>query len=641
MLDGFAYCKMIYENDIPVDFIYLQVNHTFEKITGLSDVVGKKVSDILPHLRQTNPEIFEIYGRVAQSGNPEFFETFIESPKLFLNLSVFSPEKNHFAVVFENIIDRKKSESTLREDENKFQTLFENLNDGVVLAYMGIVSEVNQQLVSMLGLPDKNRIVGHNILEFMTPASQEKVRENIINFHSQRDYETLLELDFIRSDGFVITVEKHVSRIYIHGKAHGLSVLRDITKRKRIDEDLRKSEERYRLVADFTYNWEYWQTPDGFLAYISPSCIRITGYSKEEFMQDPGLVSRLAHPDDPEQKANHFHLLPAPFDNDDYHEIDFPIITKSKEKRWISHICRRVFDANGQYLGRRVSNHDITERKRIETMLKERDAQLLQADKMASLGRIVSGVAHEINNPNNFIMLNAPLLYKAWESALPVIKSHAKETGDLFIGKMRFDDFSENVFPLINGIIDGSKRIQRIVSELKDYIRPDTVNECGQINFVKVIQSSISLMHNTITKHRAAFTASIGDGPVWIGGNLQRMEQVIINLLQNSCDALLPDGPRSIDLILDNSKENEILLYVKDSGCGIATQDLPHVTEPFFTTKRNCGGTGLGLSISNKIISDHNGQLLIDSEQGKGTTVTIILPRKGPHNDESRRSIKT
>jgi polar amino acid transport system substrate-binding protein len=187
--------------------------------------------------------------------------------------------------------------------------------------------------------------------------------------------------------------------------------------------------------------------------------------------------------------------------------------------------------------------NELTNRKQAEVALRERDVQLLQADKMSSLGRIVSGVAHEINNPNNFIMLNAPLL------------------------------------------------------------------------------------RNTLSNKTVDLRLSIGETPVRIHGNSQRLEQVVINLLQNSCDAISEDSKRSIEVSLDTSPEDRILLCICDAGCGIAPRDLPHITEPFFTTKRSSGGTGLGLSISSKIVAEHGGQLLFESEEGKGTTVRLVLPK--------------
>jgi PAS domain S-box-containing protein len=113
MLEGFAYCKMLFEDDHPADFIYLEVNGAFGRLTGLNDIVGKRVSDVIPGIQKTNPELFEIYGRVSLTGNPERFETHVEPLGIWFSISVYSPRKEHFVAVFDNVTERKYAEADL------------------------------------------------------------------------------------------------------------------------------------------------------------------------------------------------------------------------------------------------------------------------------------------------------------------------------------------------------------------------------------------------------------------------------------------------------------------------------------------------------------------------------------------------
>jgi PAS domain S-box-containing protein len=115
MLEGYAYCKMIFERDKPQDFIYVDVNNAFEKITGLKNVAGKKVSEVIPGIQESNPELFEIYGRVALTGNPERFETYVESLGIWFSIAVYSPAREYFVAVFDNITERKRAEQEIRE----------------------------------------------------------------------------------------------------------------------------------------------------------------------------------------------------------------------------------------------------------------------------------------------------------------------------------------------------------------------------------------------------------------------------------------------------------------------------------------------------------------------------------------------
>jgi PAS domain S-box-containing protein len=127
MLDGFAYCKMLYdENNQPVDFIYLDVNRSFEQLTGLKNVIGKPVSEVIPGIKELSPELFESYGRVASTGKPERFKFDLKSLNQWLLISVYSPEKGYFVAVFDNITEHKRAEMALRESEEKFRILLEN-----------------------------------------------------------------------------------------------------------------------------------------------------------------------------------------------------------------------------------------------------------------------------------------------------------------------------------------------------------------------------------------------------------------------------------------------------------------------------------------------------------------------------------
>ncbi len=143
---------------------------------------------------------------------------------------------------------------------------------------------------------------------------------------------------------------------------------REIVERKQAEEELCKSEVKYRTVADYTYNWEFWRNPEGRLLYCSPSCKRITGYSADEFLADSNLLRSVVYPDDLKIYDNHFYE--GKREELSEHEVEFRIVRPDGSVRWIGHTCQSVFDA-GLFLGTRGSNRDITERKRSEEALRE------------------------------------------------------------------------------------------------------------------------------------------------------------------------------------------------------------------------------------------------------------------------------
>lgn len=155
----------------------------------------------------------------------------------------------------------------------------------------------------------------------------------------------------------------------------------EITERKKAEEALRESEIKFRTVANFLYDWEYWLTPDGSLVYVSRSCERITGYKAEKFIENPTLVTSIIHPEDKHLFDSHFKLTSI----DKTHEIDFRIITRKGETKWLAHTCQPAFDDQGKWLGRRVSNRDITDRKKAEEKARKSEAENIASKYARSL----------------------------------------------------------------------------------------------------------------------------------------------------------------------------------------------------------------------------------------------------------------
>jgi polar amino acid transport system substrate-binding protein len=173
---------------------------------------------------------------------------------------------------------------------------------------------------------------------------------------------------------------------------------------------------------------------------------------------------------------------------------------------------------------------------------------------------------------------------------------------------------------------EGANRIKRIVEELKDFARQDNSAATEAVDFKAVVRAAVRLVDSSIRAATSRFEADYGaDLPV-IYGNAQRIEQVVVNLILNACQAL-PDTERGILLETRYDRDaGAVVLRIADEGSGIAPEHIPHLTDPFFTTKRESGGTGLGLSVSATIVKEHGGTLEFDSAPGRGTTVTLTLP---------------
>ena len=282
---------------------------------------------------------------------------------------------------------------------------------------------------------------------------------------------------------------------------------------------------------------------------------------------------------------------------------------------------RKVADSRVLYF----SFKDVTEKVRLEHESSLRLQQLIQADKMTALGTLVSGVAHEINNPNSFIMTNASIITRIWSDAAKLLDKYPKDAS-LTLGGLPYDDVMVEVPSLLHGMREGAFRIRSIVSSLKDFARKDDEAVRHPISLNKVINEAIVILGNRLKKLGADFHVSLDERIPLVLGIPQQLEQVVINLLINSLDAVKTEGKGIwVGTSLDH-ESGMVRLVVRDEGIGMSEDDIRRAAEPFYTTKQASGGTGLGLYISFNIIKDHGADLSFHSEPGAGTTATVLIP---------------
>jgi two-component system, NtrC family, sensor kinase len=261
--------------------------------------------------------------------------------------------------------------------------------------------------------------------------------------------------------------------------------------------------------------------------------------------------------------------------------------------------------------------------------LEERQQQLIQADKLASLGILTSGVAHEINTPNGIILMNLPVLTEAWEDAKDILDRHMKEHGDFPFGGLTYRRLSAEFPTMLADMADGARRIRQIVNDLKAYARPEEPGGAVELDLNEVIRNAARLADVSLRKATTRLWMDYASDLPPILGNPQRLTQVAVNLIVNACQALdSPDKGIGVSTRHDKMTGHAVFTVV-DEGTGILPEHLPRLTDPFFTTKRETGGTGLGLSVSLSIIREHGGDLKFESDPGRNTTATVTLPTAG------------
>ncbi len=256
-----------------------------------------------------------------------------------------------------------------------------------------------------------------------------------------------------------------------------------------------------------------------------------------------------------------------------------------------------------------------------------RDAEEL-AKELAALGQLVSGIGHEINNPNQFILGNIRILQQAFEGILPILDEYYAAHPDLTIARLKYDFFREHIMTLVNDMAHGSERIKGIVEGLNRFSRRDEGLLSDAVDVNTLLDTAIRLVNNQLHKTADIELDLAADRPS-ITGNAHKIEQVVVNLLINAGQAI-PEGRRGFIQVSTRGEDGKVVIEVKDNGKGISEQTMKRIFEPFFTTRQGGGGTGLGLAIAYRIIEEHGGAISVSSKLDAGTTFRIELPIKPP-----------
>jgi polar amino acid transport system substrate-binding protein len=268
---------------------------------------------------------------------------------------------------------------------------------------------------------------------------------------------------------------------------------------------------------------------------------------------------------------------------------------------------------------------EVAEKERALDDLRLHQDKLVQADKLASLGTLLSGVAHEINNPNGLIMLNMPRFIEAFQAGQPILEAYYRDHGDFMFGCLKYSRMREELPLMLEETFNGARQIRRIVDDLKDFARRDDRNVEDTFDLNGVVRAAARLVDNALRQATRRLSLNYAEQLPAIRGNARRIEQVVVNLLLNACQAL-NDSDRRIVVTTSCDGSGQVVLTVEDEGEGISPEHMPHLMDPFFTTKRESGGTGLGLWVSAGIVKEHGGTLSFAPAAARGTIVTMALP---------------
>ena len=483
--------------------------------------------------------------------------------------------------------------------QERYKALFDLVADSVfMVGEDGVIVAVNKREEQALGYSEQ-QVVGSSILDVILPAHHEEMRSLLAKIHSGERQVPTQEITVRDAAGKETPVEMDV--ILVRGSDHTwvMVQLRDITDRKRLERQMHtyqqeleaKVSERTREIEETKQYLEnllenandviYTLDSEQCFTYVN-SKVLAWGYAKEDLLGRPylGLLS----------KRHRGRRLKSTLDIGVKQVYEVEVLTKSGEPRSVMVSVSPLHGVDGEILGVLGIARDMTDTKKLEQ-------QIRNSEKLASVGKLAAGVAHEINNPLGGI-LNC--LYNMRKGTLS--PSRQEE----YLASME----------------DGLRRVQRIVRQLLDFSQQHNP-ELALADINQVVNRVLLLTDHLFIPHRVRLETDLAVGMPELMIDRHMMEQVLMNLVLNAIQAMRNGGVLSIRTTVE---DDQCLVRVQDSGCGISTAVLPRIFDPFFTTKNEGEGTGLGLSVSLGIVERHGGRIGVESEVGKGTTFTVSIP---------------
>ncbi|HEX9294692.1 MAG TPA: PAS domain S-box protein [Polyangiaceae bacterium] len=402
-----------------------------------------------------------------------------------------------------------------------------------------------------------------------------------------------LETVVVRKDGTRVPVEVAYSPVELDGKQATVAFLRDISERKRTEEAHRRSEELFRKLIEAAPE-SVLVTRGKRIVYANPCCLQLLGYDRLEELAQKTVVD-VVHPDDRvslEERRRLILELQTPLQPREYRLL-------CRDGRPVSIEASSLpIDFEGQPAILTFAR-DITERK-------ERQAQLIQTDRMATIGTLAAGVAHELNNPLAYVLLNLGIL--------------ERELDDFVDPEHR-----QRIQQRLCTLQEGAERMVTIVRDLRSFCRPDSP-ALVPVETQQILESAINMAMNEL-KDRARIVRDYAPVPPVLADGA-RLGQVFLNLLLNAAQAL-PDRDlrnNEVRIVMRLEGTDRACIEIIDSGHGIPPDIMGRIFEPFFTTKPVGVGTGLGLSICQSIVASFRGELVVETQVGRGSTFRLLLP---------------
>jgi PAS domain S-box-containing protein len=398
----------------------------------------------------------------------------------------------------------------------------------------------------------------------------------------------------------------------------------DMTERKRAEEICQIERDRAQKYLDVAEVMLVALNSDQTVALINKKGCEVLGYSEEEIIGKNWFDNFL-----PERIRDRVKSVFKKLMNGDITPVEYfqnPILTNTGTERIIEWHNTILTDDSKTIIGTLASGEDITERKRAEEEKKQLEAQLRHAQKMETMGTLVAGVAHEINNPVNKIIFDIPLLQKIWHDVLPDLKEQSERLPGKKYGGLTYEFLENNLPQLLSDMDLAANRVAKTVGNLKDFARQSSIIDRRPVRINEAVENAVRLIRTTLSTTGIALKTDLGDNIPLIGGDLSSIEQSIINIMVNAIQAI-DNAHGRIEITTGlRKKDHHVFISISDNGTGIDPSISDKIFDPFVSNKQNEGGIGLGLSITYNIIEAHGGKVKFVSNKGEGTTFVLTFP---------------